>query len=186
MVVYLTKHANKMEEEIWKDVEGFEGKYFISNHGRFKSVNGKFSKKCPDGYITLGTIDSLNYRVLTLRDHGRIRRERAHRLVAIAFIQKVEGKKFVNHIDGNGLNNHVSNLEWCTHKENLNHAMRIGLMDNKGEKHGMSKLNSEQVREIRRLRKEENLTHQKIADKFKVNRRHIGEILNGINWGWLT
>ncbi|MDN6519214.1 MAG: HNH endonuclease, partial [Enterococcus sp.] len=47
-----------------------------------------------------------------------------HRLVAEAFIPKVENKDCVNHIDGNPSNNYLNNLEWCNHAENLFHAYK--------------------------------------------------------------
>ena len=50
-----------------------------------------------------------------------------HRLVALAFIPKVDGKECINHIDGNPKNNRVENLEWCNHTENNNHAFDNGL-----------------------------------------------------------
>ncbi|GES79854.1 putative HNH endonuclease [Rhizophagus clarus] len=50
-----------------------------------------------------------------------------HRLVALAFCPKEEGKEYVNHIDGNTTNNNASNLEWCTLKENNQHTVRLGL-----------------------------------------------------------
>lgn len=173
-------------EEIWKDVEGFEGKYFISNIGRLKSIGGRYKKSQPNGYVTMGTVDNLGYRILTLRDHGRLKRERAHRLVALAFIEKIQGKNFVNHIDGNKLNNNYSNLEWCTHEENLRHAIKIGAFDTKGEKHFNSKLTNENVLEMRKLYWNNGLTQQAIADKFGICRRHAGDVINGVNWGWLT
>ncbi|CAB5305501.1 unnamed protein product [Rhizophagus irregularis] len=55
-----------------------------------------------------------------------------HRLVALVFCSNEEGKEYVNHIDGgNSTNNRASNLEWCTPKENVQHAVHFGLCNNK-------------------------------------------------------
>lgn len=56
---------------------------------------------------------------------------KVHRLVALTFIDNIDFKQQVNHIDGNKKNNHVSNLEWCTAEENMNHAVRTGLLKRK-------------------------------------------------------
>jgi len=48
-------------------------------------------------------------------------------LVALTFCPKEEGKEYVNHIDGNSTNNKTSNLEWYSHKNNIQHAMRLRL-----------------------------------------------------------
>ncbi len=52
-----------------------------------------------------------------------------HRLVAICFIRRVKGKNLVNHKDTNKENNFYLNLEWCTVKENTQHAFDNGLID---------------------------------------------------------
>lgn len=65
---------------------------------------------------------------VTLWKDGKPKDFLVHRLVAEAFIPKVEGKNFVNHIDGNPKNNCLSNLEWCNYEENSNHAFDNDLM----------------------------------------------------------
>ena len=54
---------------------------------------------------------------------GRKKRMKVHRIVAIAFLPNPQNLPVVNHIDENKLNNNVSNLEWCTHRENLMHGI---------------------------------------------------------------
>lgn len=54
-----------------------------------------------------------------------------HRIVAECYLTNPCGHKQVNHIDGNKENNHVSNLEWVSNKQNIRHAHKEGLMDNR-------------------------------------------------------
>ena len=68
------------------------------------------------------------YKTVTLCEDGIRREKTVHRLIAEAFIPNPDKLPVVNHIDGNKHNNKVSNLEWCTHKDNVKHAMEIGLM----------------------------------------------------------
>ncbi len=174
--------------EIWKDIKGWEGKYFISNQGRLKSIGGKFTKLKPDGYITLGSKGFADYLMVTLRRPGESVKFRIHTLVGEAFVKKPKSinKLCINHIDGNKENNNDWNLEWITIGDNVRHAVKIGLMDFKGEKHPHAKLTSEKVLEIRRLRREQNITHEKLGEMFSVSRRQIGDVISGRNWGWLN
>lgn len=119
-----------MKEE-WKQIEGFEGRYYVSNMGRVK-VLGE-DRKISDGIIAHRKTQILKFNrnnsgYLTVGLGRRIdnsRRTRTvHRLVAAAFIDNPYGLPEVNHIDENKDNNRADNLEWCTHKENVNHNMR--------------------------------------------------------------
>ena len=111
-------------EEIWKDVVGFEDKYLVSNFGRiYSKITKKILKQNlhVNGYFTLATkIGGRNGKAVCFK---------VHRLVAMAFIPNIENKPLVNHIDGVKTNNNVNNLEWCTAKENTDHAIRTGLLD---------------------------------------------------------
>ena len=59
-----------------------------------------------------------NYLHVYLCKNGKQKNIKIHRLVAEAFIPKIDGKEFVDHIDGDRQNNNVNNLRWCTQAEN--------------------------------------------------------------------
>lgn len=116
--------------EIWKDIDGYDGIYQISNQGRVRSlkkwdVNKRSFVDCVqilnptdngNGYLIVGL------RIKTIRKNYYV-----HRLVAEAFVEKKEGKNVVNHLDYDKRNNRAENLEWCTQKENTvysSHRMR--------------------------------------------------------------
>lgn len=103
--------------EVWKDVSGFEGHYRISNFGKVKSL-----KKGRELILKL-VLTAQGYHCVTLQIGEKYRKIfLVHRLVGIHFLDKDESQYMINHKDGIKTNNHVSNLEWCTHLENNNHA----------------------------------------------------------------
>lgn len=111
------------KNEVWKDIDNWEGIYQISNYGRLKSFkqseNGKILK------IT-NKINSYLSVVLCKQYEGKITREswKLHRLVAKAFLKNPNNLPEVNHIDFNKHNNEVDNLEWVSKKENTKHAIK--------------------------------------------------------------
>jgi hypothetical protein len=113
------------EQEEWRPVVGYEGRYEVSSHGRVKRLafTGKSNYQYPEKMIAPSM--SCGYPFVGMRDaDGKQNAPRVHVLVAEAFIGKRPKGKVVNHIDFDKTNNHVSNLEYVTNRENIQHSAR--------------------------------------------------------------
>lgn len=106
-------------QEIWKDIEGYEGCYQVSNLGRVKSL--KFGKE----KILTPTINSRGYYHTCLRKDGRSVTVYIHRIVAKAFLPNPDNLPLINHKDEDKTNNRVDNLEWCSVYYNLHYGSAI-------------------------------------------------------------
>ena len=117
--------------EIWKDIQGYEGFYQISNLGNVKSLERVIDKgngilqhrkerimdkrESTDGYyIAKFNVDKKSESIAI------------HILVARHFIDNPNNYPEVNHKDCNRKNNQVDNLEWCTHQQNVEYSKRLG------------------------------------------------------------
>ena len=108
--------------EIWKSIEGTNGRLEVSNRGRVKS-------NLRDGRILKQQTDNKGYKRVRVTLDGVKRGYKVHRLVATAFVPNPNGLPQVNHIDGNKDNNDVANLEWVSCRDNIKHAYENGLFE---------------------------------------------------------
>jgi hypothetical protein len=109
--------------ECIKNVSGYEGLYAVTTLGRVWSYRRKkWLKPFPN---------SKGYLRVSLLYQGEESNPMLHRLVAEAFIPNIDGKPQVNHINGKKRDNRASNLEWCTARENMQHASDMGLSGHK-------------------------------------------------------
>ena len=113
--------------EIWKDINGYEGIYQVSNKGRVRSLN----KACMDSIGRLNTkrgkimaqrINGCGYHQVNLVRNGKRKTFLVHRIMAEAFIPNPGNLPCINHKDENRNNNDLSNLEWCTYQHNNNYG----------------------------------------------------------------
>ena len=116
-------------EEIWKDIEGYEGIYQVSNLGRVKSlerviVRGNGATLPVPKRILKSAKNKDGYQLVNLWKEGNRKRMYVHRLVAQAFLPNPDDLPQVNHKDENPSNNHVDNLEFCTADYNTNYGTR--------------------------------------------------------------
>lgn len=128
-------HVPDLPGEVWRDVKGYEGMYAVSNLGRVKSLARDMPHKTHGVWHIRERIlkpawtgyrkdHSDGYLYVNLHSgHNQQKPGHVHRLVAEAFVEKVEGKDVVNHKDCDRTNNRADNLEWCTILENTRHAM---------------------------------------------------------------
>ena len=108
-----------MEE--WKDIEGYEGLYQVSNCGRVKSTqywNGTYER------ILTNNKDKNGYLSVALFKEGKRKWFFVHRLVAQAFLENPDNLNEVNHINENNTDNRAENLEYCSRKYNCNYGTR--------------------------------------------------------------
>lgn len=101
-------------QEIWKDIEGFEGKYQVSTWGNVRNAI--------KGNILTPYVNEKGYLKVGLAMGGKAHKKRINRLVAQAFIPNPYGLPQVNHKDGNKQNNSITNLEWTTNELNQKHS----------------------------------------------------------------
>ena len=155
-----------LNNEEWKDIEGYDGLYQISNYGRVKSLH--YSKE----KILKQTLTKTNYYQIRLSKNGITKQHYVHRLVAKMFVYNndIDNKTIINHKDENPMNNHYTNLEWCTQEYNINYGTRtkrqVETMKNKEINHLCKKVYCLELDRV-------FPSIQSIADEFGYCRENI-------------
>lgn len=111
---------NLLNEE-WRNIEGYEGLYQVSNYGRVRSFKYKSIR-----ILKPSATSTQKYFVLTLSNNNIKKYTTVHRLVAKAFVANPNNYPIINHKDCNKHNNKAENLEWCTISYNMLHAIKNG------------------------------------------------------------
>lgn len=153
----------------------------IKNHPRYEISKDGIIRNAKTKAIKSQYIGSTGYYMVSFSYDGKTKPQRVHRLLAMTYLDNDGSRDCVNHIDGDKLNNSLSNLEWCTHAENMKHAFSTGLANNTGENNGQSKLTEGQVVEIKRLIAS-GKSQYKIAAEYGVSRSCILGIKLGRLW----
>lgn len=176
------------EQEVWRTIAGYEGKYFISNFGRVKSVfiskdrNLSISKKPVDKVrILKPQLENGYYMIRLCNGAKNTKQYLIHRLIAIAFIPNPENLPIINHKNAIRTDNRIENLEWCTWSHNSKHAWNF---------HGMKThpsfirkhIGHDKINGIRSLRAS-GVSYRKIAKQVGCDPTTVWNVLkNNFNY----
>lgn len=173
--------------EIWKPVIGYEDLYEVSSHGRIKSLSRFIEKdngtiqRFKEKILKLQS-DAYGYKVVALTKDKKATNKKFHRIIAEAFIPNPDNLPEINHKNGIKSDNRIENLEWCTRRHNLIHALENGLSYRKGgigEKNSHAKLNDIDVINIRNAYKSLRI---EMANKYGVSIGTIESIIKNTTW----
>ena len=180
----MIKTGSDFSGVIWTDVKEYVGIYKISNVGDIVGLDRVTNN--PVNLTTKGLPLKYSikrgYKCVVLQKEGKRIYPSIHRIVAIAFIPNPKNKPCVNHINGIKTDNRVENLEWCTQKENVNHAFDNNLRKlQNGASNINAKLTEIQVLEIRSL-KNKGVSQVDIRKMYGMSRSNVNDIVNNRIW----
>ena len=167
-------------EEIWKDIEGYEGIYQVSNLGRVRTldkekIDSMGRKRCFKGRILKSYLNKYGYLTVTLYKNNKPKTWLIHRLVYSVFseIDILPKEKVVDHIDGNKLNNSYKNLRLTTLSENVNSALYNTKTNSSCKKVEQLTLTDEHIKYF------DSVAHA--ARELKLDSSTISKVCRGVN-----
>lgn len=141
-----------MEEEIWKDIPGYEGLYKVSNLGRVRSFADANPVNRRNRILKQHLDGKGNYLFVGLHRDGKVKLATVHRLVANAFVPNPLNLPQVNHKDECKTNNRADNLEWCTRSYNSRYGgARERMLKSRRENNDMAAI-TEKIKRTKILR----------------------------------
>lgn len=173
------------EEEIWKDIPGYEGMYQVSTFGNVRSLDR----------IVYKNDVPWNYKGRVLKQHPRgngrlivnlcnkdkkIKSKEVHRLVMLTFVGEIPENYETCHADGNYLNNNIYNLSYDTKQQNHIDRYRQGLLSGSGV------LSIKEVLQIRVLFENRIYTQMELVNIYNVSRSTIQNITSRKKFYWLN
>lgn len=167
-------------KEVWKEIEGYEGFYEISNLGNVRSVGGQIGTSLRKPRVLAQSSTKDGYKKVRLQRNEKDKTVQVHRLVAEYFIDNPHNYDTVNHKDGDKTNNKVENLEWCNRSYQMYHAYEKGLKTSRiGSTNANAKLTPDDVRYIRKMYKkhDKEFGASALGRKFGTTHRVIGLIV---------
>lgn len=172
------------DEEIWKDILGYEGYYQVSNLGRVKALRRKKATRWGNYFWLKETIKSPypqedGYLQIGLSKDGKKTNFLLHRLVGLAFIPGDTSLE-INHIDFDRKNCRADNLEWETRQGNVEHSYSNGRYSQKAQRGVKTKLSVSDVVAIRTARG--LITHEELSKKYGVSVGSISCIQRRVYW----
>ena len=163
---------------IFRDIPNYEGLYQATSNGQIYAlprtwVTYRNGIQKRDGRF-IGKMNKNGYCYVSLTNSKGVKKGwLIHRLVAITFIENIHNKPDINHINGIKSDNRIDNLEWCTHKENIQHSFKIGLGN-------ISAANKSWEKKVIDTKTNEQFDSvSKAADCLNMKRKTLSMMLNG-------
>lgn len=173
--------------EVWKDIQGYEDKYQISNQGRVKSLtrivkqwngNSWCCRKLKERFLKFGINNGYSY--VALLENKIYMQIAVHRLVLLHFVGPCPTDMEACHFDGDRSNNNLNNLRWDTRLNNHKDRHKHGTTP-RGTRNKSAKLNEDQIKQIR-LECNRKLPRKVIAEKYGIASSTVGDIRSGRSW----